>query len=216
MFIDKALKHVTCLSEEINLPFYFFLSWNTRSILFLQFQQHAPSSLIGYSWMVLTLRLVVSVAITSKDVWPLQQSLKSENNRLRAQGLFKILGVIPIVPVLILSCLYSVFGISPIIQSNCSNTWKLTVHPQRKWYHFVNPIMLLILYYTLATLIRLWLQEPIDQLMVRTADPNSVAARENRTFYSFIFTFILSMWNIWPYESWQKNKKHLFNFKINK
>ncbi|GAA6236079.1 piezo-type mechanosensitive ion channel component 2 isoform X2 [Lates japonicus] len=58
----------------------------------------------------------------------------------------------------------SVFGISPIVQSNCSYTWKLIVHPQRKWYHFVNPIMLLILYYTLATLIRLWLQEPIDQL----------------------------------------------------
>ncbi|KAM9322035.1 piezo-type mechanosensitive ion channel component 2 [Pholidichthys leucotaenia] len=59
----------------------------------------------------------------------------------------------------------SVFGISPIVQSNCSYTWKLAVHPKLKWYHFVNPIMLLILYYTLATLIRLWLQEPIDQLM---------------------------------------------------
>ncbi|XP_070830644.1 piezo-type mechanosensitive ion channel component 2 [Chaetodon trifascialis] len=58
----------------------------------------------------------------------------------------------------------SVFGISPIVQTNCSYTWKLIVHPERKWYHFVNPIMLLILYYTLATLIRLWLQEPIDQL----------------------------------------------------
>ncbi|XP_042283733.1 piezo-type mechanosensitive ion channel component 2 isoform X1 [Thunnus maccoyii] len=58
----------------------------------------------------------------------------------------------------------SVFGISPIVQSNCSYTWMLIVHPERKWYHFVNPIMLLILYYTLATLIRLWLQEPIDQL----------------------------------------------------
>ncbi|XP_042353330.1 LOW QUALITY PROTEIN: piezo-type mechanosensitive ion channel component 2 [Plectropomus leopardus] len=58
----------------------------------------------------------------------------------------------------------SFFGISPIVQSNCSYTWKLIVHPDRKWYHFVNPIMLLILYYTLATLIRLWLQEPIDQL----------------------------------------------------
>ncbi|KAM7400229.1 hypothetical protein PAMA_004770 [Pampus argenteus] len=58
----------------------------------------------------------------------------------------------------------SVFGISPIVQSNCSYTWKLIVHPERQWYHFVNPIMLLILYYTLATLIRLWLQEPIDQL----------------------------------------------------
>uniref|UniRef100_M3ZFC3 Piezo type mechanosensitive ion channel component 2 n=1 Tax=Xiphophorus maculatus TaxID=8083 RepID=M3ZFC3_XIPMA len=60
-----------------------------------------------------------------------------------------------------------VFGISPIVQTNCSYTWKLIVHPDRKWYHFVNPIMLLVLYYTLATLIRLWLQEPIDQLMVR-------------------------------------------------
>ncbi|XP_016897822.1 piezo-type mechanosensitive ion channel component 2 isoform X3 [Cynoglossus semilaevis] len=59
----------------------------------------------------------------------------------------------------------SVFGISPIVQSNCSYTWMLIVHPDRKWYHFVNPIMLLLLYYTLATLIRLWLQEPIEQLM---------------------------------------------------
>ncbi|XP_008277902.1 piezo-type mechanosensitive ion channel component 2 [Stegastes partitus] len=59
----------------------------------------------------------------------------------------------------------SVFGISPIVQSNCSYTWKLIVHPNREWYHFVSPIMLLVLYYTLATLIRLWLQEPIDQLM---------------------------------------------------
>ncbi|XP_038573421.1 piezo-type mechanosensitive ion channel component 2 isoform X2 [Micropterus salmoides] len=58
----------------------------------------------------------------------------------------------------------SVFGISPIVQSNCSYTWKLMVHPDRKWYHFVSPIMLLLLYYTLATLIRLWLQEPVEQL----------------------------------------------------
>ncbi|XP_075877858.1 piezo-type mechanosensitive ion channel component 2 isoform X2 [Nelusetta ayraudi] len=60
--------------------------------------------------------------------------------------------------------LIRVFGFSPIIQNNCSHTWKLIVHPERKWYYFVNPIMLLILYYTLATLIRLWLQEPIDQM----------------------------------------------------
>ncbi|XP_028282873.1 piezo-type mechanosensitive ion channel component 2 isoform X3 [Parambassis ranga] len=58
-----------------------------------------------------------------------------------------------------------VFGITPIVQSNCSYTWKLIVHKNTMWYHFVSPIMLLILYYTLATLIRLWLQEPIDQLM---------------------------------------------------
>uniref|UniRef100_A0A8C9X545 Piezo type mechanosensitive ion channel component 2 n=1 Tax=Sander lucioperca TaxID=283035 RepID=A0A8C9X545_SANLU len=73
-----------------------------------------------------------------------------------------------------------IFGMSPIVQSNCSYTWKLIVHPERKWYHFVNPIMLLILYYTLATLIRLWLQEPIDQLMVRT----TMKAHESRPFYN--------------------------------
>uniref|UniRef100_A0A668A6K7 Piezo type mechanosensitive ion channel component 2 n=1 Tax=Myripristis murdjan TaxID=586833 RepID=A0A668A6K7_9TELE len=62
----------------------------------------------------------------------------------------------------------SLFGISSIIQTDCSQTWKLIVNPKLKWHHFVNPIMLLVLYYTLATLIRLWLQEPIHQPSVRT------------------------------------------------
>ncbi|KAL0966952.1 hypothetical protein UPYG_G00302680 [Umbra pygmaea] len=57
----------------------------------------------------------------------------------------------------------SLFGISSIIQTNCSSTWKLTVNPKMAWHHFVNPIMLLLLYYTLATLIRLWLQEPVEE-----------------------------------------------------
>ncbi|ROL51551.1 Piezo-type mechanosensitive ion channel component 2, partial [Anabarilius grahami] len=55
----------------------------------------------------------------------------------------------------------SVFGISSIIQTDCSSTWKLAVNSGLKWHHFVNPIMLLVLYYTLATLIRLWLQDPM-------------------------------------------------------
>ncbi|KAG9356017.1 hypothetical protein JZ751_000861, partial [Albula glossodonta] len=56
----------------------------------------------------------------------------------------------------------SLFGISSIIETDCSNTWKLSVNPRLGWHHYVNPIMLLVLYYTLATLIRLWLQEPLD------------------------------------------------------
>ncbi|XP_065118451.1 piezo-type mechanosensitive ion channel component 2 [Paramisgurnus dabryanus] len=54
----------------------------------------------------------------------------------------------------------SLFGISSIVRTDCSSTWKLEVNSGLKWYHFVNPIMLLVLYYTLATLIRLWLQDP--------------------------------------------------------
>ncbi|CAL8279118.1 unnamed protein product [Lota lota] len=56
------------------------------------------------------------------------------------------------------------FGISPLIQGDCTRTWKLIKNPALYWHHFVNPVMLLLLYYTLATLIRLWLQEPTEQL----------------------------------------------------
>ncbi|XP_051552940.1 piezo-type mechanosensitive ion channel component 2-like [Myxocyprinus asiaticus] len=55
----------------------------------------------------------------------------------------------------------SLFGISSIVRTDCSSTWKLSVNPGLNWHHFVNPIMLLVLYYTLATLIRLWLQDPM-------------------------------------------------------
>uniref|UniRef100_A0A3B1IUW3 Piezo type mechanosensitive ion channel component 2 n=1 Tax=Astyanax mexicanus TaxID=7994 RepID=A0A3B1IUW3_ASTMX len=54
------------------------------------------------------------------------------------------------------------FGISPMVMSNCSHTWMFEVNPKLEWHHFVNPIMLLVLYYTLATLVRLWLQESED------------------------------------------------------
>ncbi|XP_069813891.1 piezo-type mechanosensitive ion channel component 2 isoform X8 [Dendropsophus ebraccatus] len=53
------------------------------------------------------------------------------------------------------------FGVTSIVQTNCSSTWKFIANPEIKWYHYTNPVMLLVLYYTLATLIRLWLQEPV-------------------------------------------------------
>ncbi|XP_015269845.1 PREDICTED: piezo-type mechanosensitive ion channel component 2 [Gekko japonicus] len=56
------------------------------------------------------------------------------------------------------------FGVSSIIQTNCSSTWKIITNQNLDWYHHVNPILLLVLYYTLATLIRLWLHEPIEQV----------------------------------------------------
>ncbi|XP_067291682.1 piezo-type mechanosensitive ion channel component 2 isoform X2 [Pseudorasbora parva] len=56
----------------------------------------------------------------------------------------------------------SLFGISPVVKTDCSHTWMFKVNPDLPWHHFVNPIMLLVLYYTLATLIRLWLQESED------------------------------------------------------
>ncbi|XP_019380800.1 PREDICTED: piezo-type mechanosensitive ion channel component 2 isoform X1 [Gavialis gangeticus] len=53
------------------------------------------------------------------------------------------------------------FGVSAIVQTNCSSTWRIIAGEENVWYHYVNPILLLVMYYTLATLIRLWLQEPI-------------------------------------------------------
>ncbi|XP_006868752.1 PREDICTED: piezo-type mechanosensitive ion channel component 2 [Chrysochloris asiatica] len=55
------------------------------------------------------------------------------------------------------------FGIKSVIQTDCSSTWKIIVNPNLSWYHHANPILLLVMYYTLATLIRIWLQEPLVQ-----------------------------------------------------
>lgn len=61
----------------------------------------------------------------------------------------------------IIFIIHRLFGITSLVQTDCSSTWKFFATPQRNWYHFTNPVVLLGLYYTLATLIRLWLQEPV-------------------------------------------------------
>uniref|UniRef100_A0A8C2T6P4 Piezo type mechanosensitive ion channel component 2 n=1 Tax=Coturnix japonica TaxID=93934 RepID=A0A8C2T6P4_COTJA len=53
------------------------------------------------------------------------------------------------------------FGVTSLTQTNCSNTWMIIKNQELHWYHHANPVLLLVMYYTLATLIRLWLQEPI-------------------------------------------------------
>uniref|UniRef100_A0A4X2LB83 Piezo-type mechanosensitive ion channel component n=1 Tax=Vombatus ursinus TaxID=29139 RepID=A0A4X2LB83_VOMUR len=73
------------------------------------------------------------------------------------------------------------FGITSVIQTNCSSTWKIIVHPKLSWYHHANPILLLVTYYTLATLIRLWLQEPIVRAW-------------SITYHSWL-TFVLLIWS---------------------
>uniref|UniRef100_A0A670IJB7 Piezo type mechanosensitive ion channel component 2 n=1 Tax=Podarcis muralis TaxID=64176 RepID=A0A670IJB7_PODMU len=55
------------------------------------------------------------------------------------------------------------FGVTSVIQTNCSSTWKIITNQKLFWYHHTSPILVLLLYYTLATLIRLWLHEPIVQ-----------------------------------------------------
>uniref|UniRef100_A0A8C3TVP8 Piezo type mechanosensitive ion channel component 2 n=1 Tax=Catharus ustulatus TaxID=91951 RepID=A0A8C3TVP8_CATUS len=54
------------------------------------------------------------------------------------------------------------FGVTSLTQTNCSSTWMIIKNQKLYWYHHANPILLLVMYYTLATLIRLWLQEPIQ------------------------------------------------------
>ncbi|XP_057224911.1 piezo-type mechanosensitive ion channel component 2 isoform X1 [Malurus melanocephalus] len=55
------------------------------------------------------------------------------------------------------------FGVTSLTQTNCSSTWMIIKNQELYWYHHANPILLLVMYYTLATLIRLWLQEPIQE-----------------------------------------------------
>lgn len=63
------------------------------------------------------------------------------------------------------------FGIKSVIQTDCASTWKIIVNPDLSWYHHANPILLLVMYYTLATLIRIWLQEPLGLLVTVNGNP---------------------------------------------
>ncbi|KAL7887586.1 hypothetical protein AOLI_G00053070 [Acnodon oligacanthus] len=72
----------------------------------------------------------------------------------------------------------SLFGISPVVLSNCSHTWMFKVNSQLDWHHFINPIMLLVLYYTLATLVRLWLQEPEDTVKEKDGETKGAVEQE--------------------------------------
>ncbi|KAJ7414044.1 piezo type mechanosensitive ion channel component 2 [Willisornis vidua] len=67
------------------------------------------------------------------------------------------------------------FGVTSLTQTNCSSTWMIIKNQELHWYHHANPILLLVMYYTLATLIRLWLQEPI----VRMPDEEKSVSRED-------------------------------------
>ncbi|KAJ7338680.1 hypothetical protein JRQ81_012582, partial [Phrynocephalus forsythii] len=70
------------------------------------------------------------------------------------------------------------FGVTSVIQTNCSSTWKIITNQNLNWYHYTSPILLLLLYYTLATLIRLWLHEPIVQSV---PDDDKSGNREDET-----------------------------------
>uniref|UniRef100_A0A6Q2Y0Q1 Piezo-type mechanosensitive ion channel component n=1 Tax=Esox lucius TaxID=8010 RepID=A0A6Q2Y0Q1_ESOLU len=72
----------------------------------------------------------------------------------------------------------SLFGISSVVQTDCSYTWMFRVNPALAWHHYVNPIMLLVLYYTLATLIRLWLQDPADGVSCLRCNTGAILKRE--------------------------------------
>uniref|UniRef100_UPI00358F3C92 piezo-type mechanosensitive ion channel component 2 n=1 Tax=Myxine glutinosa TaxID=7769 RepID=UPI00358F3C92 len=52
------------------------------------------------------------------------------------------------------------FGITGVVRTDCARPWELAVHSGLSWPVFMNPIVLLILYFTIATLLRLWLYEP--------------------------------------------------------
>ncbi|XP_012891297.1 PREDICTED: piezo-type mechanosensitive ion channel component 2 isoform X1 [Dipodomys ordii] len=80
------------------------------------------------------------------------------------------------------------FGIKSVIQTDCSSTWKIIVNPDLSWYHHANPILLLVMYYTLATLIRIWLQEPLveddktkeeDQALACSSNQNTAERRRS-------------------------------------
>ncbi|KAG8442206.1 hypothetical protein GDO86_011126 [Hymenochirus boettgeri] len=89
------------------------------------------------------------------------------------------------------------FGVTSLVQTDCANTWKFTANNELPWNQYSNPVLLLVLYYTLATLIRLWLQEPIidpeiteeEELKEDDCAPATLTAERRRSlWYSSRYT----------------------------
>uniref|UniRef100_A0A8D2NL95 Piezo type mechanosensitive ion channel component 2 n=1 Tax=Zonotrichia albicollis TaxID=44394 RepID=A0A8D2NL95_ZONAL len=89
------------------------------------------------------------------------------------------------------------FGVTSLTQTNCSSTWMIIKNQELHWYHHANPILLLVMYYTLATLIRLWLQEPIERVTSFSLPMTGRLPRANAwsiTYHSWL-TFVLLIWS---------------------
>ncbi|XP_056594418.1 piezo-type mechanosensitive ion channel component 2 isoform X1 [Triplophysa dalaica] len=103
----------------------------------------------------------------------------------------------------------SLFGISPVVLTDCSHTWMFKVNPNLEWHHFVNPIMLLVLYYTLATLIRLWLQESEDMVKEKSADPEVREDPESPESNAVVYTAEKKR-QLWRMARYHTDERNLF------
>lgn len=56
---------------------------------------------------------------------------------------------------------FRVLGLTGIIKTDCSKTWYVDFHDESEWPWFVNPGVLLILYYTVAVECRHWLHRKV-------------------------------------------------------
>ncbi|KAM6953819.1 piezo-type mechanosensitive ion channel component 2-like [Aplochiton taeniatus] len=57
----------------------------------------------------------------------------------------------------------SLFGMVSVVQTDCTAPWRWAVNPALLWFHITNPVILLLLYCTLGTLLRLWLLQDTNE-----------------------------------------------------
>lgn len=60
----------------------------------------------------------------------------------------------------------SVFGLVSLVSVDCAAPWRLQVNPDLSWFHFGCPLMLLLLYNTVASLLR----NQVTSLRTRSID----------------------------------------------
>ncbi|XP_054621092.1 piezo-type mechanosensitive ion channel component 2-like isoform X2 [Dunckerocampus dactyliophorus] len=61
----------------------------------------------------------------------------------------------------------SVFGMVPLVSVDCTAPWRMQVNTELSWFHFVSPLMLLLLFHTVASL---WRNQLINGEGARSTD----------------------------------------------
>lgn len=72
---------------------------------------------------------------------------------------------------------FRLFGMTGVIRTNSSEPYTLALHPFVSWPDFVNPLVLLLLYFTLVTLLHKWIH--ITEQVCAVASVGQGEARED-------------------------------------
>ncbi|KAF7646949.1 hypothetical protein LDENG_00179980 [Lucifuga dentata] len=79
------------------------------------------------------------------------------------------------------------FGMTGVIRTNSSDPYSISLHPHVSWPDFINPLVLLLLYYTLVALLHKWVHIPVEDVDSKKSDSPAESPEAPPSFSRIIY-----------------------------